>query len=183
MCIHDVFANVETELVHIFLVVVFTRQLFVHMPIFCLNTCCLNTRKEDFCNKNCTKICSFFDCVNVCISFNGNTQCVLYVIICATTRRKYNFTNVPLSDFISCVCAFTYLPSLKIFKANTRSSSLPCCLVECSCTCKSYTWTHLYWNTWKILGRTQISEPGCDTCWLEPSSRFLLALCCDRKSM
>ena len=31
MCIRDVFANVETEFVHIFRVVVCTRQLFVHI--------------------------------------------------------------------------------------------------------------------------------------------------------
>ena len=64
-CIRDVFADVETELVRIFLVIVhvFTRQFFIHIPIILYKHMLFKTlEREFFCNKNClheTKIYSF----------------------------------------------------------------------------------------------------------------------------
>ena len=60
-----------------------------------MNTCSSYKRLEgeiNFSNKNClldTKYAHFWLC-KVCISFNGNTQCVLYVIMCATTQGNLN---------------------------------------------------------------------------------------------
>ena len=56
-----VFANVETEFVHLFLVIVLTSPLFIHIPIVSIIKCSLYNRifvtkinkNLEFCNKNC----------------------------------------------------------------------------------------------------------------------------------
>ena len=62
------------------------------------------------------------------------------------------------------VCAFTYLSSLIIFMADTRSSSRPHCSVECSaCSCKSRTRAHQYTGIHRAFQGVHGSrEPGCN---------------------
>ena len=86
MCIR-VFANLKQNLSTCFLLLYLQDSYLFIIPIFCINKCNLNTR-----NKNClqvTKNALFWLC-NVCISFSGNTQCVLYVIMCAITQGNLN---------------------------------------------------------------------------------------------
>ena len=80
-----------------------------------------------------------------------------------------------------CACAFTYLPSLRIFTANTSSSNLPCCSVEYSCKLWHVSTSILeymeHFRTYTDLRNQGVNKRRVDTFWLKPSSRFFCLHC------
>ena len=157
-----------------------------YLFIFYISTCSLNTRKGLFVMETVymPQKCAYFWLCNVCISFSGNTQRVLYVIMCCLKETLVSQMFHCLSrliPFIPCVCTFAYLPWLRIFTANTSSSSHPCCSVECSWREHISTGIHGAFQNVHKSWKPGCEKCGVNTCWLKPSSRLWSH--CDWKSM